>query len=178
MFLDLVSYISERGNFVEFEELILEYYKDVLLYIKSMSKNDKIAEDITQDTFEKAMKSLEKFDGSTNVRAWLFKIAKNTYFTYYKRQKIYVESETLDYVADNNKNILENLIDGEQSLIIHRFVHKMDEPYKEVFNLRVFSELSFEDIALIFGKNSNWARVTFYRAKKKIIDYMEGKNNE
>ncbi len=163
---------------MELEKIISEYYKDVLLYVKSLSKNDEVAEDITQDTFEKAMKSLKKFDGSTNVRAWLFKIAKNTYFTYYKRQQIYKEGEALEYAADERKPVLENLIDGEQALIIHRFLHDMDEPYKEIFNLRVFGELSFEDIAIIFGKNPNWARVTFYRAKKKVIEYMEGKNNE
>lgn len=163
---------------MELEKIISEYYKDILLYVKSLSKNDVIAEDITQDTFEKAMKSLETFDGSTNVRAWLFKIAKNTYFTYYKRQQIYKEGEALEYVADERKPVLENLIDGEQALIIHRFLHDMDEPYKEIFNLRVFGELSFEDIAFIFGKNPNWARVTFHRAKKKVIEYMEGKNNE
>ena len=53
----------------------------------------------------------------------------------------------------------------------------MREPYKEVFTLRVFGELPFEKIAVLFGKTPNWARVTFYRAKKEIIEYMEGIEN-
>ena len=54
----------------------------------------------------------------------------------------------------------------------------MDEPYKEVFSLRVFGELPFEKIGTIFGKSSGWVRVTFYRAKKQIVDYMEVTEHE
>lgn len=165
------------GKSLELEKIILEYYKDILLYVNSLCKNYDIAEDITQDTFIKAMKSLDTFDGSQNVRAWLYKIAKNTYFTYYNRQKKYSNGEILEDVADDRKAVVDKLIDEEQVLIIHKFLHKMDEPYKEIFNLRVFGELSFDEIALIFGKTPNWARVTFYRAKKKIIEYMEDNEN-
>lgn len=61
--------------------------------------------------------------------------------------------------------------------MIHQFLHSMKEPYKEVFSLRVFGELSFEKIGLLFGKSPGWARVTYHRARKQIIDYMEGLEN-
>ena len=66
----------------------------------------------------------------------------------------------------------------ENAFLIHQFLHNMNEPYKEVFSLRVFGELPFEKIGMLFGKSSGWARVTFYRAKKQILEYMEAENNE
>ena len=69
------------------------------------------------------------------------------------------------------------IVDEESALLVHQFLHQMREPYKEVFTLRVFGELPFEQIAALFGKTPNWARVTFYRAKKEIIEYMEGIEN-
>lgn len=63
--------------------------------------------------------------------------------------------------------------DEQQSMDIHRVLHTLSEPYKEVFTLRVFSELSFRQIGDIFGKTESWARVTFHRAKLKIIDELE-----
>lgn len=72
----------------------------------------------------------------------------------------------------------EQLADEESAFCIHQFLHSMDEPYKEVFSLRVFGELSFDRIGMLFGKSSGWARVTYYRAKKRIYEYMEAMENE
>ena len=69
-------------------------------------------------------------------------------------------------------------VDEERALLIHRYLHEMKEPYKEVFNLRVFGELSFEKIGSIFGKSAGWARVTYYRAKQQIALYMEVMDDE
>ena len=160
-----------------FEEIYNEYFKDVFLYIKGISLDEHIAEEITQETFVKALKNIEKFDGKKDIRAWLFTISKNTYFTYCRKKHIslddtFTESASLDVVLS------ERLESEEETMLIHKFLHSMDEPYKEVFNLRVFGELDFEKIGVIFGKSSGWARVTYYRAKSKIIKCMEGLENE
>ena len=63
--------------------------------------------------------------------------------------------------------------DRLQALELHSIIHRLDEPYKEVFTLRVFAELKFSEIGKIFGKSENWARVTFFRAKEKIINLLE-----
>ena len=113
---------------------------------------------------------------------WLFTISKNTYFTYYKTQKKRSEEVFLenDIKATSEIDFTEQLLDKEQAFKIHKFLHTMQEPYKEVFNLRVFGELPFEKIGEIFSKSASWARVIYYRAKKQIIKYMEeigyGKN--
>lgn len=87
------SYIGEGGEKVDFEEVYQAYFKEVYLYIKSLSRDANIAEEITQEAFFKALKSIEKFDGSKDIRAWLFTIAKNTYFSHYKKSKRTMDSE-------------------------------------------------------------------------------------
>ena len=163
---------------MDFDLIYQTYFKDVFLYLRSMSANESIAEEITQETFVKALKSLDSFDGSKDIRAWLFTIAKNTYFTYCKRQKIFVENEIADDISDPQSDFTSHIADEETTFRIHQFLHLMKEPYKEVFSLRVFGELSFEKIALLFGKSPSWARVVFYRAKAQIKEYMEVLENE
>lgn len=163
---------------MDFEEVYTMYFKDVYLYLRSLSATEDIAEDLTQEVFSKALKSLNQFDGSKDIRAWLFTIAKNAYFSSYKRQKIFIKDEYFDFVPDFRVQFTEKLEDEEQAFRIHQFLHKMNDPYKEVFSLRVFGELPFERIGQLFGKSSSWARVTYHRARKQIMEYMEGLENE
>lgn len=158
---------------MDFESIYQLYFKDVFLFLRSISVNEDIAEEITQETFTKALKAIDTFDGNKDIRAWLFTIAKNTYYTYCKRQKIYAEENISDNIFAEPTLFTDKIVDEEIAFLVHRFLHDMNEPYKEVFTLHIFGELSFEKIALLFGKTSNWARVTFYRAKKQIIEYME-----
>lgn len=162
---------------MDFENVYQLYFKDVFFFLRSISASEEIAEEITQETFAKALKAIDSFDGHKDIRAWLFTIARNTYYTYCKRKKICVEADLENRVSIEQSTFDDKIIDEETAFLVHRFLHKMDEPYKEVFTLRVFGELSFEKIALLFGKTANWARVTFYRAKKQIIEYMEAIEN-
>lgn len=163
---------------MDFEYIYQAYFRDVFLYLRSLSANETIAEEITQETFMKALKSIDMFDGSKDIRAWLFTIAKNTYYTYCKRQNIYADEEPSENITAPQLDFTEQIVNEESAFLIHRFLHDMQEPYKEVFNLRVFGELPFEKIGLLFGKSSGWARVTFYRAKKQILEYMEAIEDE
>ncbi|NLP13563.1 MAG: RNA polymerase sigma factor [Clostridium sp.] len=163
---------------MDFDSIYQSYFKDVYLYVLGMSHNKNIAEEITQETFVKAMKAIDSFDGRKDIRAWLFTIAKNTYFTYCKRQNIFT-----GHPPDENTEALEtpivNIISNEETAFqIHRFLHNMREPYKEIFTLRIFGELPYEQIGLLFGKSGNWARVIYYRAKKQIIEHIGGKQDE
>ena len=163
---------------MDFERIYRLYFKDVFLYLRAMSASTDTAEEITQETFVKALRSIDSFDGSKDIRAWLFTIARNTYYTYCRRQSRYADEELPENEPDIQPNLTERFADEESAFQIHRFLHGMDEPYKEVFSLRVFGELPFEKIGAIFGKSSGWARVTFYRAKKQIIEYMEVTEHE
>ena len=161
---------------MNFEEIYRAYFHDVYYYTQSFVADKVIAEEIAQETFFKAMKSFQQFDGKKDVRAWLFTIAKNTYFTQYKKQQREIMQE--EQPAQKDVQLVDYLMNEERALMIHRFLHAMEEPYKEVFSLRTFGELSFETIGHLFGKSAGWARVTYYRAKKKIMAYMEEKQDE
>lgn len=163
---------------MDFEEIYTMYFKDVYLYLRSLSANEDAAEELTQEVFSKALKGIDTFDGTKDIRAWLFAIAKNAYFTLCKKQKRFVALELTENMSDRRVQFTEQLEDEEQAFRIHQFLHLMKDPYKEVFSLRVFGELSFEKIALLFGKSPGWARVTYHRARKQIMEYMEGLEHE
>ena len=162
----------------DYDEIYQKYKNLVMKAAYKYSGNYDIAEDITQETFTKALTAINSYDGRKDIRAWLFTIARNTYFTYCKREKIYVEWEPPTEQVDIQTEFIDNLINKEQVEKIHNFLKNMKDPYKIVFELRIHGELSFEKIGKIFGKSSGWARVTYYRAKMKILEYMEAENNE
>ncbi len=160
---------------LDVEAVYKSYYLDVYRYVRSLAAPPDTAEEITQETFLKAMKAIRTFDGRKDIRAWLFVIARNLYFNYCKRQKIYADLnlDAEKHCADVRFEPAETLIDRERVAYIRRYMDGMDEPYRKVFRLRVFGELPFEKIGELFGKSPGWARVTYYRAKKKIAAYME-----
>lgn len=157
----------------DFEEIYSAYFRDVFLYLYSLSGDRHIAEDITSETFLKAIESIDSFRGTCDLRVWLCQIAKNGYFSYLRKNKRLVHMEELPEKAAEHD--LEQAITlSEASMKVHEILHSLGEPYKEVFSLRVFGELSFKKIAALFGKSENWACVTYHRARNKIKKQMEG----
>lgn len=155
---------------MDFNELYNAYANDVYRYILSMCGNKHIAEDITSETFLNAIKSADKFKGDCNVRVWLCQIARNIYFNLTKRNKFVTE---MPDELPSGDDLELRLLDKTQAFEIHKILHVLDEPYKEVFSLRIFSELSFSEIGELFKKSESWARVTFHRAKNKIREAIE-----
>lgn len=123
------------------EEIYRDNYKIVYGYLLSLTKNVRLSEEIVSDVFYKAIKNIDKFDGKCKIFTWLCQIAKNEYFKYYNRAKKYnelYENEQDDY------NFEKNFVDKETAMEIHLYLHKLQEPYKEIFSLRVFAELSYQ----------------------------------
>ena len=155
-----------------FEEIYENYFKDVCRLSFSLTKDELSAEDLAQETFVKALASIDSFDGSKDIRAWLFTIAKNTFYSECRKRKWIADDELPEEIPSSEPDFLEVISDKERAVLIHKYLHSMKDPYKEVFHLRVFGELDFEVIGNIFGKSAGWARVTFYRAKNEIKNYM------
>lgn len=155
----------------DFNEIYTQYFKDVYKYTLSLCRNETIVQDITQETFFKALKSIDNFKGDCKLRVWLCQIAKNTYFTYLEKSKKISDNNNISEESDVD-NFEEKLIDRESTFEIHKVLHILEEPYKEVFSLRVFGELSFAQIGEIFGKTESWARVTYHRAKLKLKENL------
>ena len=154
----------------QFEQVYRTYFKDVYKYAFSLTRDEGLAEEITQETFFKALKSLDKFDGKCKVYVWLCQIAKNTYFTLLRQEKT---AEKHSQVSIPDDSLEQQLLTKESAFEIHRALHQLPEPYKEVFSLRTFGELSFRQIGELFGYTESWARVTFHRAKIKIKEALQ-----
>ena len=155
---------------MDFDELYNACADDVYRYALSLCGNKHIAEDITSETFLKAIKAINNFRGDCNVRVWLCQIAKNTFYDLSKRNKFVTEMPD-ELPSDESFEL--KLFEKTQAFEIHKTMHLLDEPYKEVFFLRIFAELSFAEIGEIFKKSESWARVTFHRAKNKVREAIE-----
>ena len=159
---------------VDIERVYEEHFITVYRYVLLLSRNQHIAEEVTQETFFKALKSAGSFRGDCSLSVWLCQIAKNTYLKHLEKTKRTDGlKEKLKGGAPADEGPEPALMKKETSKRIHQVLHDMDEPYKEVFSLRTFGELSFSDIAELFGKSENWARVTYFRAKAKIKEALE-----
>jgi len=157
------------------EELYRTYFDIVYRYIRSISQDGSLAEEVTQETFFKALEKIDQFRGDCDVRVWLCQIAKNTLYDHLKKQKKQLlGDEKLEKTESAGGELLEEkLTQRSQAMEIHKVLHRLSEPYKEVFSLRTFGELTFREIGMLFGKSENWARVTYYRARVKIREELE-----
>lgn len=157
---------------MEFEKIYTTYFHDVFLYIRRLSNDEHIAEEITSETFFKAMNAIDGFRGDCDIRVWLCQIAKNCYCSYLKKAGRTDSIENTD-AAEQGMPLEDRLSQQDQTTQIQRLLHDIHDPYKEVFMWRVFAELSFKQIGQIFGKSENWACVTYHRARKKIREKLE-----
>lgn len=155
---------------VDFDKLYNTYYMQVYSYVMTIMKNSHISEEITQEVFYKAMKTDRRYQGTSGEFTWLCAIAKNACADEFRKQSRFRE---LDEELPSDISVEQVLLDEAATLQIHQILHAMEEPYKEVFQLRIFGELSFQKIGLIFGKTETWARVTYHRARLKIQERME-----
>ena len=157
---------------MDYEKLYNSYYMQVYSYAVALTKNPEQAEEIAQHTFVKALSSKAGYKGKSSELTWLCSIAKNLYYDELRRnQRISSLGENLHISSE--VDIEQAVSDSDMAFRIHLVLHKLDEPYKEVFQLRVFGELSFSQIATIFGKTESWARVTYHRARLKIQERMD-----
>jgi len=155
----------------ELEEIYNNYFKDVYYFAYSLSKDINVAEDITSETFIKAIKSIDRFEGKCDIKVWLFQIAKNTYYTYLRKHKNLLDLDSVPEKEDDF-DVEKSVILSEESTKIQEILRHLPDSYREVFTLRFFGELSFKQIGTLFGKTENWACVTYHRARNKIREEM------
>ena len=154
-----------------FEKLYETYYMRVFSYVMSLVKKRHMAEEITQEAFYKAFTAKSAFRGESNEVTWLCAIARNIYLDEMRRQAKSTEID-LEAEVDSGINIESEVEDKDTSYRIHRALQELEEPYRKVFELRIFGELSFREIGGICEKTENWARVTYHRAKLKLQNLL------
>ena len=155
---------------MDFEKLYNAYFMKIYSFVLLIVKNPDLAEEIAQETFFKALKTDKQFEGKSSEYTWLCAIAKNIAYDVLKKHN---KQEMLDNDVPDDINFQQEIENKETAFRIHEYLHNMEEPYKEVFQLRVFGELSFADIGKIFHKTESWARVTYHRARLKLQEKMQ-----
>ena len=156
----------------DFLELYDLYFRDIYRYALALTRNEALAEEITQETFFKALPNLENFDGRCKISVWLCQIAKNTYFTMCRKERFLDRDANFGRI-EAAQNPEEQYANRETAQSIYELAKKLEEPYREVFLLRVIGEMSFKSIAELLGKKENWARVTYHRARIKIKEELQ-----
>lgn len=151
----------------EFEKIYSEYYDTVFQYVRFLCRDETWAEEITQDAFFKALNKIDTFRGECKLSVWLCQIAKNIFYTQAKRRQKQISDYPFEQIPAT-ESIEQHLFNQETAFALHRLLHRLENPYKEVFWMRTFGELSFSEIGSLWEKSESWARVTYHRAKLKI----------
>ena len=156
----------------EFEQIFKEYSPMVYRYLYSLCRDTTLSEELTAETFYQAYLHIDSFREKSALQTWLFQIAKHAYYRESKRRLRFIGNLKHNDKA-NTIDFAEQLHEKEQALKLHKQLHTLQEPFREVFMLRIFGELRFKEIAGIFDKTEIWAKVTYYRAKEKLMAKLE-----
>lgn len=149
------------------DEIYEECFETVYKYLFCLTHNSDISEELTQETFYRAVKKINTYNGKCKISVWLCQIAKHLWYNQCRKNKRIVNTdETFD--IEDPQNLEEQFIAGEEKVSLYKKMQNLDEKTREVMYLRITGELSFKEIGEILGKTENWARVTFYRGKSKL----------
>lgn len=154
----------------DLDEIYRLYAKYIYRYLRGLSSSEQTAEELTAETFYRAVKNIGSYKNEYPMSVWLKSIAKNLYTDFLRKKE--QSNVPIDDALPDTADAVLIIEDREQALNVHKVLHALDEPYKEVFSLRVFGELSFKEIGGLFGKTDGWARTVFFRAKEKIINKL------
>jgi RNA polymerase sigma factor (sigma-70 family) len=162
--------VKGGGRLVDLNSIYSEHADEVFRYLMCLCHNPDLSEELTQETFYQALKSIDRYNGECKLSVWLCQIAKHSYYKYLERRKKHQHHS----IEDFQEYLLSpaspetQLINAEDKLLFFRKIHSLEEPYREIMLLRTLGDLSFKEIGDIQGKTENWARVTFYRGKIKL----------
>lgn len=151
----------------DMDAIYRNHAQTVYKFLLAQCRDPDLAEELTQETFYQAVRSIERFDGSCKLSVWLCQIAKHLWYQYLRKHQqkpVSLETAPESYFPSAE----EGLLAQEERLALLRQIHRLPEPQREVVYLRAFGNLSFREIGDVLGKTETWARVTFYRTKEKL----------
>ena len=161
----------------DMEQIYEQYFETVYKYLFCLTRNSDIAEELTQETFYRAVKKIHTFKGECKISVWLCQIAKNLWYDECRKHQKAIKMNEENFLETQVSNDVteEKVVQNEEKMALYKKLQKLDEKTREVIYLRITGELSFKEIGTILNQTENWARVTFYRGKQKL---KEGDENE
>ena len=159
----------------DIEQIYKEHVDLVYRYLKSLTRNEYLAQELTQETFYRAIIKINQFKGECKISTWLCQIAKYTWYQridkYKKQNEVHLDE--LEWELIGNSDIEKDLLDKHDKLEIYRQIQYLDKDTKDIMLMRLTGDLSFSEIGQLLTRTENWARVTFYRGKQKIKKGVE-----
>lgn len=153
----------------DIEKIYEEYFEAINKYLNCLTHNKDIAEELTQETFYKAVQKINTYKGDCEISAWLCRIARNLWYDQCRKNKKITNLDEKELLKiESSEQTESNIISQEEKMELYKKMQNIDEKSREVIYLRITGELSFKEIGIILNKTENWARVTFYRAKNKL----------
>jgi len=159
----------------DFHAVYAAYHELVYRFVFRLCGNDSLSEELTQETFYQAIRGWARFRGDSSVPTWLCAIAKRVY---YSSLRVSPPLPVGESVPSDAPDIAEALLDSDRQMIAQRLLHRLAEPYREVFTLRTFCDLSHRQIGALFEKSESWSRVTYYRARQMLQQAMKEAEGE
>lgn len=157
-----------------FKDVYKEYGKTVYRFLLSLTGDESLSEELLSETFYQAFLHIDSFEGRCSILTWLCQIGKNAWLKECRRRKRFDDNESENYeIKDSGLTPEEIAVQKDTCEHIRKAIYKLAEPYQNVFVLHVFGERKFAEIGSLYGKSENWARVTFFRAKSKILQEVE-----
>lgn len=156
----------------DMESIYQEHAQTVYGFLLLQTHDSQLAEELTQETFYQALRSIGRFDGKCKISTWLCAIAKNVLLKYWQKEKKQKEnlSEAVFKIAIDNTD---EVLGEEKMLALFRRLHTLPDNMREVIYLRLAADLSFRQIGEIMGQSETWARVNYYRGKEKLLEEEE-----
>ena len=151
----------------DLEQVYQEHAQTVYKFLLSQCHEADLAEELTQETFYQAVRSIHRFDGSCKISVWLCQIAKHLWYQQLRKRRHEVppEEDTFEIPLPSAE---EDALRRDGHLELLKEIHQLPDPTREVVYLRAFGGLSFREIGDVLGRTENWARVTFYRGKERL----------
>ena len=166
-----------EGQTQVFSELVDDYKDLVFTLAFRMLKNREEAEEVSQDTFIKTYKSLDKFKGDSKLSTWLYRIAYNTCLDRIKKNKRHLKDIPLDEFTEHEVNTIDNALDkliaSEKSEAIKRCINKLSNDDSALMTLYYYDDLSLNEMSKIFNLTASNIKVKLFRCRKKLATIMK-----
>ena len=157
----------------DIDAIYREHARTVYKFLYAKTQNKDFAEELTQETFYRALYSFGTYNGSCKISTWLCQIAKHVWMQELEKRSKQQTDELAEDLLSDETSVEQGLIDSELKMELLKTLHKIKEPMREVLYLRLFGDLSFKEIGEVMNQSETWARVTFYRGKKTIQEELQ-----
>ncbi len=155
----------------DIEKIYDEYFETVNKYLFCLTHDNDISEELTQETFYKAVKKINTYKNECKMSVWLCQIAKNLWYDECRKNKkiTNIKEDSIQAIDMLEEDVIAN----DEKMLLYKKMQLLDEKTREVMYLRITGELSFKEIGIILNKTETWARVTFYRGKSRLKEVDE-----